>query len=122
MAVPLAAHASLQLSELLPDPAGDDNAEWVELVNNAEDDVSTAGWKLVINNRTTLLPARTIAAHQFMVFTKTETKFTLTNSGATVSLLDPASTATSQLSYGQAPTGQSYALNNGTWQWTNKPT
>jgi Lamin Tail Domain len=120
--MPAMAQASLQLSELMPDPAGDDSAEWIEIHNDGNVASTTAGWTLLVKTRSTSLPDKTLAPGQYLVITKAEAGFTLTNSGAAVSLVDPAGVTNSQLTYGQAPTGQSYALLKNAWQWTKTPT
>ena len=121
-ALPITAHASLQLTEILPDPVGDDSAEWIEIFNNDNNEISTEGWAITVKTRTTKLPSHTILPHQYLVLTKSETGFTLTNTGADISLIDQTNTVVTQLTYAQAPAGQSYALINNSWMWTKKPT
>ena len=121
-ALPITAHASLQLTEILPDPVGDDSAEWIELFNNSDKEISTDDWAITVKTRTTKLPPHSVLPHQYLVLTKSETGFTLTNTGADISLIDQTNTVVTQLTYAQAPAGQSYALINNSWMWTKKPT
>src|SRR3989344_4381195 len=121
-ALPITAHASLQLTEILPDPAGDDSAEWIEIFNNDNNEISTEGWAITVKTRTTKLPSHTILPHQYLVLKKSEASFTLTNTGADVSLIDSTNTIIDKVSYAKAPVGQSYALINNSWIWTKIPT
>lgn len=120
--IPLSAWATLQITEILPDPSGDDESEWIEILNAGEIDASSEGWKITVKGRTTALPIKIIAAGKYIIFTKAEAKFALTNTGADVSLIDPSGNTYSKVIYSKAPVGQSFILVNGSWQWTKTPT
>lgn len=121
-AVPLLAQADLQLTEIMPDPEGDDSAEWIELYNPDSLPISTEGYSLLVKTRTTNLPPHIIEPNNYLTLTKNEAGFTLTNTGAAVALIDAANNTISSLNYGKAPTGQSYSFINTSWQWTSQPT
>lgn len=121
-AIPLLVQANLQLTEIMPDPEGDDSAEWVELYNSSDLPVSTEGYTLLVKTRSTKLPSYTIQPSDYLILTKNEAGFTLTNTGANISLTDSNGKTITSFNYNKAPTGQSFALINTNWQWTNQPT
>lgn len=121
-ALPLSVYADLQITELLPNPAGDDAAEWIELYNSGDDEISTEGWKIIIKDRSSSLSTKIIPPKNYSTFSKTESKFTLTNTGATVSLISPAGSVESLVTYNKAAEGQSYVLIGKDWNWTQSPT
>lgn len=120
--MPIAVRAELQITELLPDPIGDDGAEWIEIYNNSSEPAATQGWIIKVKERSTILPARTLNPQQYLTLTKAEAGFTLTNTGANLTLIDPTGKVITAITYTKAPAGQSYALINGSWQWTKTPT
>lgn len=83
--------SQLYISELLPNPAGSDEAEWIEIATTGSEavlignlqfmDTSGKQTTLTLSGATHLLP------NTYTVFTKAELGFTLKNSSGTVQLL-----------------------------------
>ena len=82
----------LYISELLPNPGGKDtDGEWIELCTAGAEEQSLAGWKLQnVKGKTFSLPDHTLEPYQCTAFDYAQTKLTLTNTGGTFYLLDPA--------------------------------
>jgi len=112
----------IYLTELMPNPTGSDNAEWLELYNPNTTNVSTAGWQLIINNKRYPLPNLEITAGDYLTLNKPMGNFTLPNNNAVIALQNTSLKTTSSLKYNSAPAGLSYALENNNWIWTNTPT
>lgn len=107
------------LSELLPDPTGNDSTdEWIEIYNADTKSVTITDWKLSDQSKTYTLPDLTLAAGQFQVFSVTASGISLNNSGETITLQNANSETLSTVTYGKATSGQSYAQINDNWQWT----
>lgn len=107
------------LSELLPDPEGSDTTdEWIELYNSGEE-VDLYGWMLTDGGHEYVIDeSLALTANSYLLFSVTTTGISLNNSGETIQLLDPQNEVISEVTYDAAPTGESYALVNDTWQWT----
>ncbi|MDD5252089.1 MAG: lamin tail domain-containing protein [Patescibacteria group bacterium] len=114
----------LVINELFPDPEGEDAAgEFIELLNMGTEPVDVAGWKITVNTRGHVLASAIVPAHGYYQFSYVETKLTLANGGATVTLIDPSGNAVYTVTYGSAKTGQTYArADDAIWNWTNVPT
>jgi hypothetical protein len=112
----------LELSEFIPNPVGSDDNEWVEIFNPSNLTVSTAGWKLKMNDRNTNLPVYEIPAEGYLIIPKSEAHFSLINKGGLIALESPAGEALPSVEYGTAPEGSSFARNENGWSWTTLPT
>lgn len=119
-----------QITELLPNPTGtgnDGTDEFVELYNpnNVAFDLSgfTIETGLTTKHDFTFDSGSSIPAKSFVAYYSSDTNLTLSNSGGQAWLLDPDGNIISQSeAYGSAKDGQSWALANGAWYWTTKPT
>ncbi len=119
--------STIRITELLPNPVGDDNGyEVVELHNYGNAIVNLENWvlddvsgTLVSSNAFTLGP-QTLGAGQYLAVTIPAGKFGLNNSGGDVlSLFSRPGELVSTLSYSStAPEGKSYSLVDGSWHWT----
>lgn len=104
------------ISEIMADPSpvvGLPDVEYVELHNPKNIPIDVTGWKLKVGNMVRTLPSAYIPADSFLVLTDAplpvefsgihavavSTFPSLTNAGATVSLLTPADTVIHQVSY-----------------------
>lgn len=115
------------LSEILPDPAGlDKDGEWIEIFNGGDKKVNLKGWML--DDKTdggvkpyVFMENIFIEAKSFLIVPRNKSKIVLANAGGEVNLLWHNGKNLSKVSYGAAKEGQSYALINGAWQWTETP-
>jgi len=110
------ANAAVIINELLPNPAGSDEAEWIELKNTGLEDVDLDGWRISDKSKSYTISSSdfattTILAGEFFLLEKSKTKIALNNSGEeTVSLLDGADNLIDEVTYiGPAQENTSYA-------------
>ncbi len=106
------------INEWLPNPTGNDaKGEFVELFNNGNGSVNLSGWKIGVGGKKDFsLNGYSIAAHGYLLLSRTKTKLTLKNSDASLFLYDAAGKLTDQSAFvGTAPEGQSFSrINYGT--------
>ncbi len=116
----------IRLNELLPNPAGVDTGnEFIELYNASDDEVLLDYYQLKIDTKLYAFPIGSrIAAGKYRVFSDTELKAVFANTaGKVLELVGRNGVQVSLLPlYANAPDDQSWALINGTWQYTNRPT
>lgn len=79
------------ISEILANPAGRDDIEWIEIVNVGDEPINIAGWQLRDSSSEYDIRERDDGATWLypdmpMLFRKTESNLSLTNAGETVSL------------------------------------
>ncbi|MDD3896818.1 MAG: lamin tail domain-containing protein [Candidatus Peribacteraceae bacterium] len=122
--------SGIAVSEFLPNPAGDDAAgEWIELVNQAEQEADLCGWSVDDaegGSEPFSLDGLTIAPGRFLLLPRAQTKIALNNSDDAVRLFAPTASGSSLLQevpYGKVKEGESYALTgSGAYAWTAEPT
>lgn len=120
---PTAYSDDVHVSELLPNPEGSDEQEFIELWNDSDETISLVGWKLSDASRSYTIDEAEIAPRGFLVFDREVTGLALNNSGSeTVELRDPADTVKSSVEYSGAKEGQSYSLVDDGWVWSETPT
>lgn len=116
----------VQLSEVLPNPEGDDAAgEFIELLNCDSRTLNLTGWLLSVGTRKHQLAGEyaTVESGAWLSLSRSISKLTLRNSGGdSVTLLQPDGTVVDKVEYSTAPSGQSYAKVEIEWQWTAAPT
>jgi PKD repeat protein len=114
--------ASLLITELMPNPEGDDMTEWIEIHNPNEVSIMLGNWQLddseggskpYIFNDTMAIPP-----NGYLYLSRKDTKLSLNNSGDEVRLFDPLGTYIDSISYKTADEGKSYALIGMQWQFT----
>jgi len=113
----------VSLSELYPNPLGDDlNSEWIELYNAGTNEVSLSGWTLKDTDgsvKTYTFSNQSIEAGSYLVIPKTISGITLNNDHDGVVLSSPDGT-TSQTRYDHAiPEDISWSLLQGVWNETS---
>lgn len=119
--------ADLFISEFLPDPVGSDEEEWVELYNASAKNINLTAWQLDDDeggSKPYLFNASSsIAAGEFLLVTRQESKIALNNQNDAVRLLTPLGEVWQVVSYEKAKEGQSQAwdLVNQEWFWTQTP-
>ncbi len=118
-----------QITELLPNPASpasDSTDEYVELYNPNDQPLNLTGYKLQTGNTFSYSHTFTdtnLAAYEHKSFFISETGAILSNSGGQARLLDTSGVVVAQTNvYDDANDGDAWALINGAWQWTTKPT
>ena len=118
---------SIKISEVLPNPTGSDDAEFVELVNPTNEEIDLSFLKLddedggskpyVFKDGTAVSPGERIA------FKRKETGLALNNTNDEVRLLYADNSLITKISYEDAPEGYAYVQNQtGAWVWTSTPT
>lgn len=117
---------TLRLSELLPNPSGSDDGEWVEVENVGDVDASLDGWSLVSvgsTERVAELPADVVPARGFLILPRTAVRYALRNDGMALEFRDPDGAVVDTLAYERAREGWSFARRDAAaWQWTSAPT
>lgn len=117
----------LVVSEIMSHPLADESSgEFIELYNLSNESMSLLGWRMVLGSGQTFRfsASTTIAAHEYKVFWRGQTKLALANDSGSVKLLPPGSDKASfSASYRNGRAGQSFIKNNdGLWLWTEAPT
>lgn len=123
-------YLDVEISEVLPDPASpltDSADEFIELYNPHGESVDLSGYVLKTGtnwNYKYVLPDVTLAPHEYLVLSASQTHLTLSNSGSGVRLFDPTGKLIYETpTYGKAKSGQSWVRDaQGVWVWTTKPT
>ena len=122
--------SSPAITELLPNPGSpqtDAADEFIELYNGNNATFDLSGFQLraglTENKKYTFPEGTTIAPQTFKAFYSADTKLSLSNTSGKVALYDPLGTLLVQTKeYASAKDNLSWALAQGNWQWTTKPT
>lgn len=118
------------ITELLPNPDGNGNDasdEFIELYNANDKPFDLTGFSLqtgLTTSHSFAFPAGTsLSPHAFKAFYALTTGLSLSNNGGQAKLRDPFGNSISATAvYGSAKDGQAWALANGKWYWTTRPT
>lgn len=121
---------TMAISELMPNPVGSDDAEWIELINYGNEVVDIAGWKLAdASGKTYLISGDDISNTRvspggFILIPRLVSGIALNNSNETVVLYTTDDREIMRVQYLEsAKEGESYARKSGDiWQWTTTPT
>lgn len=120
---PLAPAADrIRISELLPDPTGSDEGEWVELQNVSGTDIALDGLFLDDADGGSppfALSGIRIAANGYVVIPKSASKIAYNNTGDHARILNANGDIMLSVHYDVAPEGRSYAYVDGEWAWTS---
>ncbi|MBI2051135.1 MAG: lamin tail domain-containing protein [Parcubacteria group bacterium] len=114
------------ITEIFPDPAGADDAEWIELYNPNEFDVVLDNW--VIDDeeggsKPHTLSERIINAQSYLALGKEETKLTLNNTSDEVRLFDPSNALIDSVLYEDVQEDESYTKSDDDfWYWSANKT
>ncbi len=118
--------AQIKISELLPNPVGSDDAEWIELFNQGQNTVDLSGFKVQDNSagQYTIGQGLLLAGNSYLVLYKNQTKISLNNTGGdSVKVYSPDNNLLDSAVYdASAPEGKTFALINGSLVWTPSPT
>jgi hypothetical protein len=117
---------SIEITELLPDPASpqtDARDEFIEIHNAGDETALLNSWKLVSGKQSYKLDGVQLAPDQYLALDSATTKLGLTNTGDTVSLLDASGNEVMATpNYAAAKSGKSYGVTDGGWAWLDHPT
>jgi hypothetical protein len=122
-------YATIQISELLPNPASpqtDDQDEYVELYNPNNFDVDLTGYIITTGANSTYkhnIKGVTIEAGGYSVFYSRDTNLTLSNTAGKATLLDPSGKLLDETEvYSEAAPGVAWIFNQNHWGWSATPT
>src|SRR3989339_468112 len=115
------------ITEILPNPAGSDTTEMIELYNPTEEDFNLYGLKLADEDGGSSpykFPKDTIIkAGEYLVFGKWETKIALNNDMDSARLLAGDNAIIDEIDYSSVTEGAGFARNDSNqWTWTTKIT
>jgi len=110
----------IRLSEVMPNPIGDDDElEWIEIENVSDEALKLEGLKLKDKTSENALPVKIIAAKEFVVFQKPEFTLTINNGDELLELFDATNEFIDNVSYVDAKEGISYSRVGTGWKWTD---
>lgn len=116
----------LQITELLPNAVGSDiDNEFIEVYNPNLVAVSGANYKLLAGanlDKTYILDNFTVAPLSYVIIKNDVTKFSLSNTSGAVQLSLNGNRVGEPITYKNPAEGEAWALINGVWQYTNRPT
>lgn len=114
----------VKISELLPNPEGDQNREFIEIWNSGNGAVSLEGWKLADAAKVITLQNITLVPGEYYTLYHTATKIALNNTNETVTLYGAGGGVIDAISYGATTKDFSYSRDfaSGEFLWTQTPT
>ena len=99
----------LIISELIPNPVGSDDNEWIELYNASDKNIDLYAWQLDDSeggSKPYVFASSTLVlAKDFLVLNRAETKITLNNTSDAVRILTPAGDIWQEVKYENLPRG-----------------
>lgn len=118
---------NLIISEILPNPAGSDEEEFIEIYNPNNESINLKNWSLKDNSNKKPWVISTdtiISSEEYLVFSKTETKISLNNTEDSVKLLDANNNIISEVFYDKAQEAMSYNfdISKNQWSWNYNTT
>lgn len=112
----------IHISEWMPNPAGRDAGEWIELSNDGTEVANLAGWRVETSKGKSIMLSGTVPGGGYKILEKSTFKFTLRNENETVSLFSPQGKLVDQSSFhGAAAEGQS-VIHTGQTSFFGAPT
>ena len=112
------------ISEVLPNPIGSDENEFIELFNPNGQDIDLTNWKLNDASSYFYNLTETIKAKDYLVIQRNDSKISLNNSNEELKLFDCNDNLIWQLSYEKSFEAQSYSYDpiNEVYFWTDEQT
>ncbi len=101
--------AHLRISEVLPDPAGIDTDEWIELQNTGDGPASMNSYQLQVGTHLYQLTGAALQSGAFAVVSKQQSGLSLKNTGDTV-ILKQSGTAIDTVVYPPLPEGVAFGI------------
>lgn len=115
--------SGVRISELFPNPAGVDDAEFIELENITGASISLRDCRLWVNEkRVYAFSDEVVPARGFFVAEKTTTKLSLTNDSGTVRLDNVNGAELDRVEYPKAKENLSWSRFADSWGWTETAT
>lgn len=112
----------IRLNELMPNPIGSDEQEWIELHNPSEFRLNLVGLTVADKSKEYVFEDRFIEPHDYLLLPRADSGISLNNSKETV-MLKVGERITDAFSYQSSQEGFSWALaTGGTWQLSDDPT
>ena len=115
----LSINKKITINEILPNPEGSDDQEWIELYNPNNQDINLNNW--IIKDITSSFEInKIIKANDYLLIKREDSKIALNNSNEELQLLDCQNNLINELSYSKSFEGQSYAYDkiNEEYFWT----
>jgi lamin tail-like protein/PKD domain-containing protein len=119
----LTTNKEIIINEILPNPEGSDDQEWIELYNPNNQDINLQNW--TINDLTSSFVLDIIIkSKNYLLIKRSESKIVLNNSNEELQLLDCQNNLIDELSYSKSFEEQSYSYNkmNKEYFWTENLT
>ena len=117
---------NIEITEIFPNPAGNDNEEFIEIYNSANFPIDITDLKIddeIGGSKGYIIPQNSvILPNSYVVFWKEETKISLNNTSDSARLLYPDDSVLFEINYDKTIEDASFAKINGNWKWTNSPT
>ena len=114
-------YPQLSLSEILPNPSGDENTdEFIEIYNPHDRSINLEGWTLKdasTSGSYTFMNTLSIEPHTYFVIYRSDFSFALNNGDETVSLIAPNEKVMDTLTYKSSAEDVSYNHNQDTDEW-----
>jgi hypothetical protein len=120
--------ANIEITEIIPNPIGNDDEEWVELYNNGNEVINITGYVLKDNNDGHRLPitldktnSLNIKSYEYLVIHRNgDSDFSLNNrDGDQVRLFSENGTLLDQMEYFGSTEGRSWSKIDGEWVETD---
>ncbi|MBU1037172.1 lamin tail domain-containing protein [Patescibacteria group bacterium] len=117
--------AKVRINEILPNPQGSDEAEWIELYSNSTSTVDLTGWQLDDDeggSRPYKMEEISIKPGEFLVINRSDSGLALNNSSDKVRLISPDDQLVDEVFYENVKEDYSYNFLDGEWYWSNNVT
>lgn len=111
-------NVKVYLNEVLPNPKGGEDSEFIELFNGDDGKRDISWWGLRDGSGATYIfpPGTNIEMGSFLVIMKTQFGFSLNNSDETVDLLDARGNIVDTMTYKTSKEGVSWAFDGARWR------
>lgn len=115
----------IEITEIMPNPKGSDDMEWIELYNASDKTVNLGNWQLDDSeNRSKpyIFDNIKIEPREFLVIEREKSKIALNNDQDEVRLLDFQGNLIDKVFYEKSKEGFSYTKIEGVWEWLEDTT
>ena len=119
----ISSNKQIIINEILPNPVGTDDQEWIELYNPNNQSVNLNNWTINDSNSSFNLNG-TIESKKYLLIKRSESKIILNNSNEKLQLLDCQENLIWEILYTKSFEGQSYSYDGitGGYFWTEEQT